>query len=520
MQPAAQTGIVWKISIFLFLLLAVVLYKMNDYFKQEKLNVAQSQLRNQIVSIKTSVSSQISTLKNVLSSHEYDLNESKINWVQLDPFFGIATAQKTGRSGNQFRINQFIGRSGSIGENWNAAFLERALSRQVISSDQPITIQLFQDNTGTKYMSLRFVSSGGRALVVVGGADYFQKYFDLSRGGKVTALLETTEHVLAAHSEADYLGTLMDETGISTKKFILEKEEIAGTNLTAMNFLSRKSLINAFAVPWSVVGLIIGFGLLIIGVLIYTLDPIDRRIEKYRMQEREQIFKETLTEALPEPLKPNVLPSMSPQATLGLDEKINVTDEPPMIQTATDLVKAKVESAAAAPMEKAAREIESEFGLAAEAEIEEASIVLDDLPTDSVGKFSINRNLGPIAEENSFPEKALPQQSAGVFTFTDESDQYFDPELTYTPAKTKTEQPGFVTNDSDGLDLEKALSLDELDTDDNVQSGIDFVQKNLTSKKINTTKGIPEITKPSFAVKRKKYQVDDMQVAVRRPDRS
>ena len=319
MQPTGQTGIVWKISIFLFLLLAVVLYKMNDYFKQEKWNLAQNQLRIQIVSIKTSVSSQISSLKNVLSTHEYELTESKINWVQLDPFFGIATAQKVGRASNQYQLSQFIGRSGSVGESWNVAFLERALSRQVSNSEQPITAQLFQDNTGAKYIALRFATNSNRALIVVGGADYFQKYFDLSRGDKVSALLETSDHILAAHSESDYLGTLMEESAVSAKKFLIEREEIAGTNLIAMNFVNRKSLTKGFAVPWSVVGLILGFGLLIVGVLIYTLDPIDRRIEKYRMQEREQIFKDMTSPA-----------EVKPQPEMA-------------IMNANDFVKAKVE---------------------------------------------------------------------------------------------------------------------------------------------------------------------------------
>ena len=143
--------------------------------------------------------------------------ESKINWVQLDPFFGIATAQKVGgANSNQYQVLQYVGRSGSAGEKWNANFLEKSLARQVSNSDQPITVQLFQDNSGSKFMTLRFANNKGRAIIVVGSAEYFQKYFDISRGGKVTALLQTSENILAAHTEADYLGTAIEETSIST----------------------------------------------------------------------------------------------------------------------------------------------------------------------------------------------------------------------------------------------------------------------------------------------------------------
>ena len=342
MQPTAQSGIVWKISIFLFILLAVVLYKMNDYFKQEKWQLAQNQLRTQIVSTKTSVSSQLSTLKNVLSSYEYELNESKINWVQLDPFFGIARAERIGgKNSNQYKINQYVGRSGSFGANWNSTFLQKVLSRQVISTNQPITVQLFQDQVGAKFISLRFSNPGGRALIVVGGAEYFQKYFDLSRGGRMTSLLETTDHTLAAHSEADYLGSQIDENAVSEKKFVVEREEIAGTNLVAMNFINRKNIANGFAVPWSVVGLIIGFGLLIIGVLIYTLDPIEKRIERYKVQEREQIFKETLSSALAEQAPiPSAATVEAVQTDVGSQEP---TAEVAVAQTATDVVMEKIE---------------------------------------------------------------------------------------------------------------------------------------------------------------------------------
>lgn len=474
MQPTAQTGIVWKISIFLFILLAVVLYKMNDYFKQEKYVLAQNQLRTQIVSIKTSVSSQLSTLKNVLSSYEFDLNESKINWVQLDPFFGIAKAERIGgRGSNDYRVTEFIGRSGSIASGWTAPFLQKALTRQITSSDQPITIHVFRDQAGTKFISLRFVTANGRALLVVGAAEYFQKYFDLSRGGKVTALLETTDHVLAAHSEADYLGSMMDDNSVSSKKFLVEREEIAGTNLIAMNFIGRKNLAHGFAVPWSVVGLIFGFGFLIIGVLIYTLEPIERRIEKYKMQEREQIFKETLSTSLAEqqPVSP--------------------------ILTATDLVKAKLENVEV---------VQTEAQHEDEGSVELSVVDLMKPPVSTVPLPPVQVNL-PLIDPPSI-EDMLAKQKPGVRSGSVVLDT------------SEVEGLEYMMDDSDHIDLEQVLSLDDVGGEEITHSGVQVVKENLTSKTINASQQINEVAKPSFAVRRKEFKVDSIEVPIRRPERS
>ena len=491
MQPTAQSGIVWKISIFLFILLAVVLYKMNDYFKQEKWQLAQNQLRTQVVSAKTSVSSQLSTLKNVLSSYEYELSESKINWVQLDPFFGIAKADRVGgKNSNQYHVSQYVGRSGSFGANWNAGFLQKALSRQFVSANQPITIQLFQDQVGAKFISLRFANQGGRALIVVGGAEYFQKYFDLSRGGKMTSLLETTDHILAAHSEADYLGSLMDENAISGKKFLVEREEIAGTNLVAMNFMNRKNLTSGFAVPWSVVGLIIGFGLLIIGVLIYTLDPIERRIERYKVQEREQIFKETLSTAIAEQAPIETEPA-SVDPALPFAEKLNEVSPADKIQTATDVVKEKLEKIEVMPAAAAAPTAHSEPMLKPNVKPARPPTPVEEEPAH--------------LQQTYIPAKQSASMSSGTLFLDSEK---IKPVVEY------------MTDEPDTLDLEKVLALDDLDAEESAKTNVQYVQENLTSKKINTTQQMAEAVKPTFAVKRKDFKVDAVEVAIRRPDRS
>lgn len=509
MQPTAQTGIVWKISIFIFILLAVVLYKMNDYFKQEKYALAQSQLRTQIVSIKTSVSSQISTLKNVLSSYEYDLNESKINWVQLDPFFGIAKAERVGgRGSNEYRVTEFIGRSGSIGANWTASFLQKALTRQITSSDQPITIQMFRDSAATKYMSIRFATPKGQALIVVGSAEYFQKYFDLSRGGKTTALLETTDHVLAAHSEADYLGSLIDENAVSSKKFLVEREEIAGTNLIAMNFSSRKNLAKGFVVPWSMVGLIVGFGLLIIGVSIYTLEPIERRIEKYKMQEREQIFKETLSTSLAQQ-EPIVEKSAEDEAAANLEETKTFAGPAP-IATATDLVKSKLENLA-----------DGNFTQAEDDSDEMSILSMPKPPVSAVPPPPVQVTL-PLTT----PPVPTPAAETAANVMSDiekvEKSKSMVRSGSVVLDSTQIEGLEYMPADADHIDLDQVLSLDEIESEEVTQNSVQVIKENLTTKTINTSQqiNVNDLSKPNFALRRKEFKVDAIEVPIRRPERT
>ncbi len=287
-----KTRLVVKLIAVLVLLLSVVLYKMNDFYKQEKIFQAESQVHKQIISVKTAVSSQLSTLRNTLSSYDVEIKENKINWVQLDPFFGIARLQK--KSDGAFSVLQFIGRSGTQGERWNTTYLEKALAVRKTKSDQPIQARLFKDRNGSKFITLIYSLSASQQIAVVGTAEYFQKYFDIERGGTMTAALLTSDHILVAHSESDYVATASDEDQLSGKKYIIEKEEIAGTNLVAISYVLRKSIAASWMIPWSVVCLIFGFGFVLIGLLFYGLDPLDKKIERYKKQERETIFKETV----------------------------------------------------------------------------------------------------------------------------------------------------------------------------------------------------------------------------------
>ena len=285
-----KTRLVVKLIAVLVLLLSVVLYKMNDFYKQEKIFQAESQVHKQIISVKTAVSSQLSALKNTLSSYDVEIKENKINWIQLDPFFGIARLQK--KSDGTFSVLQFIGRSGTQGERWNPAYLEKALAVRKNKSDKPIQARLFKDRSGAKFITLIYSISDSQQIAVVGTAEYFQKYFDIERGGTMTAALLTSDHILVAHSESDYVAAASDEDQLSDKKYILEKEEIAGTNLVAVSYALRKLVAASWMIPWSVVSLIFGFGFVLIGLLFYGLDPLEKKMERYKKQERDSIFKD------------------------------------------------------------------------------------------------------------------------------------------------------------------------------------------------------------------------------------
>ena len=100
-------------------MLALVVYKLNDYFKNEKQFLSETQLRSKVVQAKTTVSSQVSQLKNVLSSYETELADTSINWVQLDPFFAIAKVEDTGRS---LKVSKLLVRSNTPAERWNELY--------------------------------------------------------------------------------------------------------------------------------------------------------------------------------------------------------------------------------------------------------------------------------------------------------------------------------------------------------------------------------------------------------------
>ena len=474
MQSSNKTGLVYKISVLLFVLLAMVVYKLNDYFKNEKLYATEIQLRNKVVQVKTTVSSQLSQLKNILSSYETELADSNINWVQLDPFFAIAKLDNTG---TDLKVNQMLVRSNTPAERWNAAYLEKALSINKTLQINPILTQLFQDKTGAKFLIIRFKTGQNKELALIGAADYFQKFFDNERGESSTVLLVTTENLLVAHSEGDYIATQTQEAKFSKKKYLLEKDEIVGTNLIVMNYILKKKIAAGFVVPWSIIGVISGIGCILIAILFYNLDPMERKVERYKKQERAQIYKDTVSN-----LVDKTLPADSGKIAAP-DLNVVQPSAPITIftQPSTVVEKKQIPPKDFYSIEKIEK-TDNEFTMTTT----KAAILT---PQDEITKTLANDNLFNLDNSNTNIQK----------------DQFLS------------------LNDSqiDLSDIEKALALDDFDSEESIASTESLLLKvNLTSQKISiSATGIP-VDKPQFSLKRKDFKVNEFKVNIRRPEQS
>lgn len=480
MQPSNKTGLVFKISVVLFILLALVVYKLNDYFKNEKQFLSETQLRSKVVQVRTTVSSQVSQLKNVLSSYETELADTSINWVQLDPFFAIAKVEDTGRS---LKVSKLLVRSNTPAERWNELYLERALALNKSNSKSPLVAQLFKDRAGSKFLILRFKNAQKRELALVGGAEYFQKFFDNERGESSTALLVTAENMLAAHSEGDYIATLTQEAKLSKKKYLIEREEIPGTNLVAMNYILKKKISSGFVVPWSIVGVVVGFGFILVAVVFYSLDPIERKVERYKKQEREQIYKDTVGS---------------------------------MVGAAADKFDA---TQASIPVARAANSAKPP-----------KAIVHPKLREDSITqqKDLLEKTRTGVETTQTTPVAPAEEQVTKTVRIEPEKIEVKAPEVTEEELeRTRTnvlidhfralEEPQI-----DISDIEKALALDELTPEDegDITIATEKLKENLTSQKISVSPSGAKIDKPSFALNKKEFKVNEFKVHVRRPDNS
>lgn len=461
MQSSNKTGLVLKISVILFVLLALVVYKLNDHFKKEKQYIVETQLRNKVVQAKTTVSSQLSQLRNVLSSYEMELSDTNINWVQLDPFFAIARLDD---SGSGLKVSQMLVRSNTPAERWNSAYLEKAITINKSLSKSPILAQLFQDKSGAKFLIIRFKTDQNKELVVAGAADYFQKFFDIERGESGTALLATTENLLAAHSEGDYIATQTQETQFSAKKYLLEKEEITGTNLIAMNYALKKKVVAGFAVPWSIIGITAGFGCILVAILFYSLDSIERKIERYKKQERAQIYKDTVSSLV--------------NKSAGID------------------------SVAAPPIPKP------------------GSVLL---PTPTVVPTVKEKNKNLPKEFYSINQTAKEvSMKAAELLREEETTKTASIENIFDEEKTSPSSDKFLAIEEEKIDLsdiEKALALDDFDNDEGQSAqAAEVLREKLTPKKISVSSVGAQIDKPQFAMKRKDFRIDEFKVNIRRPE--
>ena len=471
MASSNKTGLVLTISLVLFGLLALLVFKLNDYFRNEKLSSQQNQLRSSVISYKTSVSGQLQQLKNTLSGYETDLTETSVNWTQLAPFFAIARLAP----GKAPKVEQVLGRSNTPAERWNAAYLEKALAINRAGGDSAIRAQLFLDRTGAKFLILRFAMANKSELAVVTTAEYFQKYFDIERGGKTTSLLVTTEDMVAAHTEGDYIATKTKEARPSAKIYLFEKEEIVGTNLLAISYVSKKKIAPAFAVPWSIIGVVAGFGFILIGILFYTLDPIERRVERYKKQEREQIYKDTVSDM-----------------TGGASAPISLVN--PLLTSETEDTQTAITAEKRAPPPLSA--------------VESGDAPMEVTKT----KLEIPKDFFNISE---VPVEATEDETKTTTAII--------PPVTPRDHFSAVPEDHFLTLDEEKIDLdeiEKALALDEFDDDKSSNIGSDVLENNLKPQKISVSPVGAPIERPQFTLEKKEFKVDQFKVNVRRPERS
>ena len=132
-------------------IVVVVVWKLNSYYKQEKSALIEGQIHQQSMTLKTSISSQIAQLKNIISSYQGQVDESKINWVQINPFFALAQLD-IAENGTYTVKNLFV-KSGTPADNWSKDYLQKAFTYSPFSNKE-IHGQLFQNQTGEKFLSL------------------------------------------------------------------------------------------------------------------------------------------------------------------------------------------------------------------------------------------------------------------------------------------------------------------------------------------------------------------------------
>jgi hypothetical protein len=508
-----KTGLVLKIAIVLVLALGVILYKFNEYSRNDKTAAMQEQLRKVVLNIKTSVSGQLAQLKNNVSAYGASFNESSVNWVQLDPFFAIASAEN---HAGTFKVSQIVTRSNTPAERWNAAYLETALRVNKSKKRSGIIIQLFKDTSGAKFILVRLPKGGNNEIVLASTADYFQKYFDIDRGSRYTSVLLTTENMVAGHTEGDYLATLSaKEASLPSSKYISEAEEIVGTNLLAVSYAQKNKIVPGFAVPWSIVGLILGIGFVLIGLVYYNLEAIERRLERYKKQEREQIYKDTLQQAVRGEANPALAVSDSSERKSINLENPNLTAGNPASPESVEITKTAV------PVNLADSEAVSPD--ADSAENSKSIYSFEEIPQE---EKPAEPDIINLLESDYNPQDRLKRRNEASLNPEPEKenlDNILPPPLEEPPVQAPQDE-NFVTLDEESIDLdeiEKALALDEFDHEEKAQNvRAEALEKNLQPQKVSLSSSGAPIEKPQFVFEKKDFKVDEIKINIRRPERS
>lgn len=266
---------VYSTIALIFVVVGIALWKLNDTYRTEKIAVKQNQLQTQLTALRSSLVSQLSQLRNTLSAYTVQIDEAKINWVQLKPFYALALVQED--SSNRLTVAKLFLQSGSVAERWNTTTLQQYLQGKV-SGNQLLRAQTFKDSSGLVHLALVVFDREKRnnqprsGVMVVGDVSYFQRFFDLQRTSSITQVLLTADKNVAAHSEYEYVGNLSDENKVSEANFFVDRQEIRGTNLNLLSYSSKKAQAN-LDIPLSMLGIIIGLAFLMAGVLLFVAKP-------------------------------------------------------------------------------------------------------------------------------------------------------------------------------------------------------------------------------------------------------
>lgn len=306
--------LVTTMTLCLFVLLVV--YKLNSYYKNEKTKIVVGQISQQNSNLKSAVSTQLNQLKNTLSGYMYQIDEAKMNWVQLDSINVLAQTQLM--KNGQLAVKNLFTKSGTRSERWNKDFLQKALNIKKFSN-KSIHIELFQTKSGDKYIAMTFLQAAPQAgeivdaVTVVAEANYFQKAFDLNRSRKVTHILLTSSNTVAGHSEAEYIATETSDHKINKDKYFFENEELRSANLKIISYSTITSVVSFLNIPFVLLGLIMGFACLLLGILLFAFRPIDKTIQAQKDSDRQKLYKSALDE--------NLEATMQTASSLVLQEK-------------------------------------------------------------------------------------------------------------------------------------------------------------------------------------------------------
>jgi hypothetical protein len=277
----------------------------------------------------------------------------------------------------------------------------------------------------------------------------------------------------------------------------------------AISYVLKTRVVSGFAVPWSIVGVVLGFGFVLIGILFYNLDSIERRVERYRKQEREQIYKDTVRDSMQSLSVSGVATSEPKLASLANSEN----EEVGQITKTAPIFKIEKEEEMLTPA----------VSLTTDSD-QVGSIVLDEAEIDnsSLDAFVIKEEKPKESEiynllEPAFKRPVMPSQNV-------RKEEPMLPEEEMTPPIPKTIEDHFLTLDEEKIDLdeiEKALALDDFDTDQPIGNAqAEALENNLKSQKVSLSSTAAPIEKPHFVFEKKDFKVDEVKVNIRRPERS